>query len=246
MPDGVAKMQPMGIDRGELRGWMSRVMAETGWSAAQWAEKANTSASNITRFLKDDGASMPKTVTLDKLESVVPQTLRRQDSAAPIIRPGERKLLKSQKREPEVDLQRPIVGPISEGKPDFAIYASAEGGNGEMIISFDPIEYVNRPLFLENVPGAYGFYCVGVSMSPRYEQGDMLLVRPGRPVSPGDDVLVILVSETNEHSALVKRFERWKGDTLHLRQLNPKRTVTLPRAKVHSVNLIVGRYNRSR
>jgi phage repressor protein C with HTH and peptisase S24 domain len=173
------------MERGQLQDWMRRVMAETEWSAAEWASKAKTSPSNITRFLKSELASMPKQHTLDKLSNVAPHNLQLSQQNGHVVRLAETKLPARATRATEVDLQRPIVEAVSRGNPDFPIYASAEGGNGEMILSFDPIEYVNRPLFLENVPGAYGFYCVGSSMVPRYEQGDMLLVRPGRPVGAG-------------------------------------------------------------
>lgn len=227
------------MDKAAIKAWMERVLKETGWSAAEWGRRARTAPSNITRITSDTpGASIPKPATLEKLNTPLPASLRL--DATNLTKNYSMQLAS------DIDLHRPVVEPFTRGAPDFPIYASAEGGNGEMILSFDPIEYVNRPLFLENVPGAYGFYCVGHSMAPRYDQGDLLLVRPGRPVTQGDDVLVILVGEGNDHHALVKQFDKWKGDLLCLKQLNPKKTVTIQRKAVHSVNLVVGRYNKSR
>ncbi len=38
---------------------------------------------------------------------------------------------------------------------------------------------------------AHGRYFIGDSMSPAYEQGDLLLVHPGRLVRPGDDCVFV-------------------------------------------------------
>jgi phage repressor protein C with HTH and peptisase S24 domain len=232
--------------RDELREWMRRVIEAKG-SAEQWAADAKTSATNITRFMKDDYASMPTLRTLGKLAScapfpppaLAPAPSDNATALAPTVS-------EARQNSGDIDLRRVEINPIVENGKLLPIYASAEGGGGEMVITFDPIEYVKRPAPLENVSDAFGFYCIGDSMSPRYEQGDLILVHPRKPVNRGDDVLVILIAEDNGHSALVKRFERKTDETLFLKQLNPPKTIEISRKKVHEVNLIVGRYNRPR
>jgi len=233
-------------DRENLRAWMRRVLAEKGWTAKDWAGRANTSPSNITRFLKSGDAHMPTMRTLTKLSAAAGTSpvVFKEEAAT---RAGESLQVVTKKRQTsgDVDLRQVVKGPIVEGPGDLPIYTSADNGPGEMLITFEPIEYVGRPEPLKGVPQAYGFYCVGNSMSPRYERGDLVLVHPGRPPIKGDDVLVIKVAEsTNEHIALVKRFERETPETLFLRQLNPKKIIKISRQEVHSINLIIGRYNR--
>lgn len=60
------------LDREPLRQWMRGVLQSTGWSAAQWARRARTSGSNITRFIRDQRASLPTVRTITKLAAVAP------------------------------------------------------------------------------------------------------------------------------------------------------------------------------
>lgn len=49
-----------------VRVWMRRVLDEKGWSAEHWARVADTSATNISRFLSQ-GATLPTLRTMAKL-----------------------------------------------------------------------------------------------------------------------------------------------------------------------------------
>ena len=62
--------------RAEIRGWLQRVLKETGWSADRWARAAATSATNITRPLHSEHAALPSLRTIAALESVLPPRLR--------------------------------------------------------------------------------------------------------------------------------------------------------------------------
>ena len=58
------------------------------------------------------------------------------------------------------------------------MFSAAEGGPGDMVVSTDPIQYVQRPWFLEHIRDGYAVIVTGESMSPVYEPGDMVLVNP--------------------------------------------------------------------
>lgn len=47
--------------------WMAAVLEERGWTAEEWAQKAGTSGTNITRLLSGTTESVPKLDTLQKL-----------------------------------------------------------------------------------------------------------------------------------------------------------------------------------
>lgn len=74
-----AKVHPM-VEAGHpgeeqrqaIRAWMRAVMEQTGWAALEWARRARTSPTNITRFLKNNDASMPSWQTMGKLARVAP------------------------------------------------------------------------------------------------------------------------------------------------------------------------------
>jgi hypothetical protein len=69
----------MDTEAAAVKAWMRHVMEERGWSAEEWARKASTSPTNITRFLKE-AKHVPSTRTLAKLSRIA-------GSAPPIGRP---------------------------------------------------------------------------------------------------------------------------------------------------------------
>lgn len=143
----------------------------------------------------------------------------------------------------DVDLDKPQVDGLVGGR-DLPVFGSALGGpDGEMIVSFEPIEWVRRPAPLEGVNGGFGFYMIGESMSPAYEPGDMILCHPTRPPYAGQDVLVIRRIGDGQ-GALVKRLVRLDTQGLRLRQFNPPGEFNVARDDVISFHLIVGKYSR--
>jgi len=129
------------------------------------------------------------------------------------------------------------------GRKDLPVYASAQGGpDGSMVISYDPIEWRERPSILENVPDAFAMYVVNDSMEPRYRQGDLLLVHPRRPVRPGNDVLCVKVSENREHVAMIKQLVRMNAKEIVLLQFNPRREIVVKRSELASLHRVLGAY----
>lgn len=122
------------------------------------------------------------------------------------------------------------------------VYASAQGGPDGTLLAYEPIEYVDRPEPLFAVRGAFAMYVVNDSMEPKYSQGALLLIHPGRPVRHGDYVLIVKRSPHNEHSALVKQLVRMDTRRLVVRQFNPPEEFSIPRREVAAVHLVIGSY----
>ncbi len=129
-------------------------------------------------------------------------------------------------------------------RTDLPVYASAEGGNGAIIITNEPIDYVRRPEPLLSVRDSYGCYVIGDSMSPAYEQGDLLLIHPTRPVRSGDDCVFVRDPGDGSQQALVKRLLRIAPEKWRVRQYNPARDFDLDRGQWQKAQLIVGKYAR--
>jgi phage repressor protein C with HTH and peptisase S24 domain len=129
-------------------------------------------------------------------------------------------------------------------RADLPVYASAEGGGGAIIITNEPIDYVRRPEPLLSVRDSYGCYVIGDSMSPAYEQGDLLLIHPGRPVRPNDDCVFVRDPGDGSQHALVKRLLRITPEKWRVRQFNPARDFDLDRGQWQKVQLIVGKFAR--
>lgn len=133
--------------------------------------------------------------------------------------------------------QEPLLG-----RADLPVYASAEGGEGETIVTYEPVDYISRPSMLEHVRDAFAVYAVNDSMAPRFESGDLLLVNPSKPVRPGNDVLIVLSQDGIEHSMLVKRLVRRTKKSVVVRQYNPDREFEIDANKVMQLMRIVGTY----
>lgn len=117
------------------------------------------------------------------------------------------------------------VRPIPDvfGERDFKLFASAEGGSGEMVVSTDPIDLVPRPWYMREVRDGFAVLVIGESMIPAFEPGDMAVVNPRLPVMRGKDVILICDEQQGEFRASIKRLEGWDAKQWHLRQFNPPR-----------------------
>ena len=110
------------------------------------------------------------------------------------------------------------------------------------------------------VRDGYGCYMIGDSMSPAYEQGDLLLIHPGKPVRPGDDCVFLRepgrdpgrepgrepgegAPDGSQHTQ-VRRLLRNTPEKFRVRQFNPARDFDLDRGQWTKVHLIVGKYAR--
>ncbi len=139
----------------------------------------------------------------------------------------------------EVASNEPLVG-----ARDLPVYGVAQGGAGALQIDASPIEYVKRPAPLLGVKDAFAVYVVGDSMSPAYEQGDLILVHPGKPIERGLDALLCDAPEHGEWRAIVKRVDNWTEKVWRLTQFNPKKSYEVPKSEFPKAFRIVGKYNR--
>lgn len=137
--------------------------------------------------------------------------------------------------------------PIMLPGKDFPVYASAEGGPGEIIRSTDPVDWVPRPAPVASVRGAYGLLITGESMFPEYQAGETAIVDPNLPVV-GAAVYVFYSERDGEARATIKHLRRAAGDAWHVRQWNPpegaKADFTLGRKEWGKAHRVLGKYSR--
>ena len=139
-----------------------------------------------------------------------------------------------------------VFTPIPSNKLDtMPVFASAEGGNGALIVSTSEIDRVPRPYTLEGVADAYAILVTGESMVPAYEPGDYAWINPLLPPMRGTDCVLYGVDErSGEAHATIKRLLSWTAKTWKLRQWNPSRDFTLDRAKWNRHHRVVGVFRR--
>jgi phage repressor protein C with HTH and peptisase S24 domain len=109
---------------------------------------------------------------------------------------------------------------VNEVRPDFRVYASAEGGPGEIIRSSEPIDFIPRPSHLVYVKDAYGLLVTGHSMAPEYKNGEMAIVEPSLPIV-SDEVYIFYAERDGEARATIKHLRRATAERWLVTQHNP-------------------------
>ncbi|MFP6706434.1 MAG: S24 family peptidase [Alphaproteobacteria bacterium] len=116
--------------------------------------------------------------------------------------------------------------PVRETLP---VYGRARAGQFDDILLFNdgsPLDFVGLPYNLIGVEGAFAVMCSGDSMSPKYENGDVLHCHPQKRVRRGH-YIVVEWQEDEERRATIGRYLTATGDKVTLEKLNPAQTVTL-------------------
>ena len=173
------------------------------------------------------------------------------------IKPATLRCYKRQERQPNLKLAgrianifavsiEEVLGLTEEEdniKQDtFAIplYGSAEAGLGSDLTNVDSaVDFIEPHPAIRNNKGGYACYVVGTSMEPRFQQGEIVYVSPGRPAKQGDDVIVQMKKD-EESTAIVKRFVTMDNEKITLHQLNPDSQITIDKSEITAVHVIIG------
>lgn len=226
--------------------YLKKALADKGLSQETVAKLVGVTPQAVNQWCR--GKTMPLRPTLAKLAALLGTTVEMLTSldAGDVIQPANVSSLDPHTRSadavPSNVEPAPQEGPVL-GRADMPVFASAEGGDGEVLVTYEPIDYIRRPAFLEHVRDAFAMYVVNDSMSPRFEPGDLLLVNPGKPVRPRDDVLVVLSADGVEHRMLVKRLVKRTREKVVLQQFNPRGEFSLPADQVVQLLRVVGIYS---
>lgn len=114
-----------------------------------------------------------------------------------------------------------------------------------MIVTFDPVDYVKRPVDLESVRDAYAILIVGNSMEKAYRDGDMALVNP--LLQPkADEVHVFYDHDPVQGTAesMIKNLLSWNDRKWRLEQFNPEKKFDVDRVDWPICHRVTGKYNR--
>jgi phage repressor protein C with HTH and peptisase S24 domain len=166
---------------------------------------------------------------------------------------------------PAPDNQPPLIDVSSNATPatietvppqglsrDMPMYGSALGAEevleGEAIEQTtlnrgEIVEYKRRPPGLAGRSDVYGLYVQGSSMSPRYEDGEIIFVESRRRPAIGEDGVIYLKMPGHEEdlvaSVLVKRVVRKTANYLELEQYGPPRTFRIPMDRIERMDRVL-------
>jgi len=116
------------------------------------------------------------------------------------------------------------------------------GPDGWSLLNGDVIDTVPTPSALQGAPGAYAVYAVGTSMEPRYYEGELIFIHPGKPVTAGSFVLVQIrpEHEGDTPKAVVKRLIKRTPSKTVLEQFNPAKKFDIRNDDIVSIHRVVG------
>lgn len=133
---------------------------------------------------------------------------------------------------------------LSYGPDDLPVRGLAEGGDGALVISPDPFDFVARPEALSRVPDAYAVIVVGESMIPEFKPGETALIHPHLPPVPGEPHLFISDDGNGTQTACIKSLIRATPEIWHVESWNPHTTGALERKLWQTCHRIIGKYTR--
>jgi transcriptional regulator with XRE-family HTH domain len=210
---------------------LKRIREQRDLSLDDVAEAVGLSSSQISRFESEQREPrLGEIVSMANFLGVSPAE----------IYPELAKLADEFKEKPVTVVKKQDRNPTLPGIP---VFAAAEGGNGELVVSTDPLDYVTRPWYLGEVQDAYAVVVTGESMSPAYEPADLAIVNPRLSYLRGKDHVFTMQSEDGTFRAMLKRLVKATEDEWVVEQFNPPKQFSLPRNRWSSARRVVGKYS---
>jgi phage repressor protein C with HTH and peptisase S24 domain len=129
------------------------------------------------------------------------------------------------------------------GARDLPVFAAVEGGDGDLVVSTEPVDLVPRPWYMGEVKEGYAVIVTGESMIPAYDPGDMAIVNPKLPHMRGKVHIFTCESENSHFKASIKVLVRATETEWIVEQHNPPKTYSMPRSVWTHARRVVGKYN---
>lgn len=122
------------------------------------------------------------------------------------------------------------------------ILGSVFGGvSGDRFAMGQAVDFARRLPGIANNKTVFALYVRGDSMFPRFADGELIYVDPGRVSRVGDDVLIELAGEAPGEPtfAIVKRLVARSGSKITVRQFNPDRELVFATARIQRVSRVL-------
>ncbi len=133
------------------------------------------------------------------------------------------------------------------GPVDLPVYSSSEieGGVWKADPSMVLLELARDTTRYST--SAFGVYCHGNQQSPAFEPRDMIIIEPGRPVAPGDDVVLVQGYQHGEKrpfQGILRRLLGWTETHWNIRQFNPPRDYDVSKDEWPAALWVSGKHSR--
>lgn len=135
-----------------------------------------------------------------------------------------------------------IPGADLFGNMDLPVFGTAQGGDGALLISDRPVDYVARPSVLLRVADGFGMIVTGDSMDPVIKAGATALVNPHLPPRLGDLCVFRCHKDDGTTVAAIKEYRGETETHWKVRQYNPPKDFTYKKADWQVRHRVVGTY----
>lgn len=129
-----------------------------------------------------------------------------------------------------------IVVPLPHMVPLYGWVGAASAGR-LTLAEQDLRGYVAMHPGQQHVRDAFALEVADISMSPRYEPGEVVYLAPNRWPSRDQDCVVVTI----EGQGLLKRYVTRDAEKIVLHQLNPAEDIEVRLADITSIHTVVGR-----
>lgn len=243
-------MTVMDFDTAKRRKALKDFQIRTGLKVAPWEKEAGLGDGTLRKYLDEVSHTMTDR-TLQRLAMAATRMLGREVLVAEML--GETPIQGSFLNDVAGRARQQVTGAAgtSLATPailrDLMVHSSAKGGTDDlsaMVISSEPVAYVERPAPLLGVVDGYAVYISGDSMSPAYESGDLAFVNPSLPPRPSNYCVFQGAHEDGVHRALLKRLVRETSTTWQVKQYEPPMTFSLQKSHWPQAHVVIGKFER--
>lgn len=134
----------------------------------------------------------------------------------------------------------PISVPTLDSMPrDVPVLGTATGGNGQVVMRGEAIDYVRRPPSLNGRTDIFALYVEDVSMQPAFNPGDLVLVEKRRPRVGDHAIIEFQDGPRDEVRVIIKRLSAVTGTVLKLEQYNPAKVIEVKMQNVITMQRVM-------
>jgi transcriptional regulator with XRE-family HTH domain len=135
------------------------------------------------------------------------------------------------------NLRHTPVGVVSAPSRDLPVRWQALDGTSAFYKTDGAVlHYVERPPFLHNIGSAFAIHMYGTSMTPRFEQGDLLYVDPTKPVTE----MCYVAIELRDGQGMIGQYVAGDSKKVTIRQFVPAHKHEFKRNEIEACYRIVG------
>lgn len=135
--------------------------------------------------------------------------------------------------------QSPTTGVVVAGPNMIPLYGFVGAASeGRLTLAEQNLRgYVPMHPGQQHVREAFALEVNDISMSPRYEPGEIVYLAPNRWPTRDQDCVVV----TKDGGGMVKRYVRRDHEKIVLHQLNPERDIDVALEDIDAIHTVVGR-----